>query len=126
MGSSIINIGKKDTRDRREYSKRRYKEKRKTEIGQLEVLDKYLKSTFNISLFEYNELFTKQNGCCAICKKHQTEFKKRLAVDHCHKTGKIRGLLCATCNTALGQFKDLISNLKEAIIYLENHGEKDE
>jgi hypothetical protein len=70
MGSSIINIGKKDTRDRREYSKNRYREKQKTEVGRLEVLDKYLKNTFNITLFEYNNLFTKQNGCCAICKKH--------------------------------------------------------
>ncbi len=42
--------------------------------------------------------FEKQKGCCAICKKPQSAFKNRLALDHNHKTGKLRGLLCYYCN----------------------------
>jgi len=61
---------------------------------------------YGISVEEFNELFKKQNGCCAICGKHQTEFENRLSVDHCHKTKTVRGLLCHKCNRALGLFND--------------------
>ena len=54
---------------------------------------------------EYNEMFRKQKGCCAICGTHQTKLTKQLAVDHCHKSGKNRGLLCTTCNTHLGIYE---------------------
>lgn len=47
---------------------------------------------------ERREFFRKQNGCCAICGKHQNQFKKRLALDHNHKSLKLRGLLCFYCN----------------------------
>lgn len=47
---------------------------------------------------ERAEFFKKQKGRCAICGKHQSEFKKRLALDHSHKTGQLRGLLCFYCN----------------------------
>ncbi len=53
---------------------------------------------FDITLEDYNEILYNQNGCCAICDAHHTEFKKALAVDHCHETGRIRGLLCNGCN----------------------------
>lgn len=46
----------------------------------------------------YQELFNKQNGCCAICLVPRSKLSKNLAVDHCHQTGKIRGLLCTYCN----------------------------
>lgn len=67
---------------------------------------------------DYNKLFIEQNGCCKICKRPQTEFKKKLAVDHCHITGKTRGLLCNNCNTILGHAKDNIKTLQNAIKYL--------
>lgn len=47
---------------------------------------------------ERAEFFKQQNGCCAICKKPQSLFKKRLALDHNHRTGQLRGLLCFYCN----------------------------
>lgn len=78
----------------------------------------FLRHMYGISMDEYNDLFEKQKGCCAICKKHQTEIKKRLHVDHCHTTGKVRGLLCFSCNNALGQLNDDIELLKAAITYL--------
>lgn len=80
---------------------------------------KQLKKRYGITLEQYELLFAKQNQCCAICKKHQSEFDTSLAVDHCHLTGKVRGLLCYNCNMGLGRFKDNINYLKEAILYLE-------
>ena len=59
-----------------------------------------------------------QNGRCAICGRPETE-AGGLAVDHCHATGKVRGLLCTLCNTALGKFRDRTDILRAAIRYLE-------
>ena len=78
----------------------------------------YLKNTYNISLEVYEGLLKKQKYKCAICKSHYTVYKYRLSVDHNHKTGKIRGLLCHHCNSALGNFMDNVCNLKSAIIYM--------
>lgn len=68
------------------------------------------------SLPEYEKMLNKQNGGCAICKKKDKWF--RLAVDHCHGTKKIRGLLCSQCNRGLGIFHDSTDLLKHAIAYL--------
>lgn len=56
---------------------------------------------------------------CAICNLHQAELSLTLAVDHCHKTGKIRGLLCVNCNQGIGKFKDSVFLLEAAIKYLQ-------
>jgi hypothetical protein len=64
-------------------------------------------------------MFTKQDGRCKICNIVQEELIKALAVDHCHTTGKVRGLLCRECNLMLGNANDNIENLKAAIAYLE-------
>lgn len=77
------------------------------------------KRNYGISLDDYNELFQKQNGLCAICFKPETRMKYRLHIDHCHGTGKIRGLLCNTCNRALGLFKDNPEVLLRAYKYLD-------
>ncbi len=76
----------------------------------------HLIRNFGISEDQYNEILEKQDGKCKICNKHPSV--KKLAVDHCHKTGKIRGLLCEKCNTGLGMFKDDITNLRSAISYI--------
>jgi len=77
-----------------------------------------LKKNFNISIEEYNQMLITQNGLCLICGKHYSEFKRNLAVDHCHITGKIRGLLCINCNRGLGAFKDNIQLLQNSINYI--------
>ncbi len=69
-------------------------------------LDYSMRRRYGITLEHYNRMFSEQDGCCAICKTHQSEFKRRLAVDHCHKTGSVRKLLCNACNRALGVIKD--------------------
>ncbi len=77
-----------------------------------------LVSRYGLAIEGYNDLFSEQDGKCAICGIHQTELKKSLHIDHCHKTNKIRGLLCSNCNAAIGLFQDDIENMKCAILYL--------
>ena len=79
---------------------------------------KYLLDKYGIDEEVYNNMFDSQQGCCAICKKHQTTFSIRLAVDHDHVTGKVRGLLCQSCNQALGLLQDSLTNISNALEYL--------
>lgn len=74
-----------------------------------------IKKRYGITIEEYDAMLERQSGVCAICKKHRG---KRLSVDHCHTTGKVRGLLCNQCNLALGKFEDNIDALKAAVEYL--------
>ena len=78
-----------------------------------------LKHRFGITLEDYNNMFIQQEGKCKICKKHQTELKTTLHVDHDHTSGKVRGLLCKQCNFAIGYFQDDPQICRDAAIYLE-------
>lgn len=67
----------------------------------------HLRRTYGISLEQYNSLLKKQKYRCAVCKRHESEFKTKLAVDHDHKTGEIFGLLCTHCNRyVIGRIRD--------------------
>lgn len=61
-----------------------------------------LKKLYGLTPEDFNRMFAEQEGRCAICKIHQSELKSILYIDHCHETGKIRGLLCPTCNAGVG------------------------
>lgn len=80
-----------------------------------------IKSRYGIDQTEYNVMFEEQKGCCALCKKHQSQLKKTLAIDHCHTTGMVRGLLCGNCIRALGYLQDSIALMQNAIAYLGKH-----
>ena len=69
---------------------------------------------------DYDALMEKQNGQCAICKTNELTFGRGLVVDHNHKTGQIRGLLCSHCNVILGHANDDTKVLASAIQYLES------
>ena len=72
---------------------------------------------------EYETAWYKQEGKCAICGcELGTGRYTKPAADHDHKTGKLRGILCTQCNTALGLMKDSPYRLESAIHYLEEHG----
>jgi hypothetical protein len=72
------------------------------------------------------EMLARQNSVCAICGR-PNNVNKNLAVDHCHATGAVRGLLCQNCNHGLGHFKDDPAILRKAVDYLEKRsGEKSE
>lgn len=79
-----------------------------------------LKKLYGITLDGYEKMLEKQKGCCAICGADNPRRKGRkyLCVDHCHKTGKVRGLLCDPCNNGLGRFDDSLALLKSAVEYL--------
>lgn len=80
-----------------------------------------LRKTFDMSVDDYVFLFDKQKGLCAICERPQTLFTRRFHVDHCHKTGKIRGLLCANCNPGIGNLQDSPELLEKAAKYLRGY-----
>ena len=99
------------------------KEKHKASMSQEEwtLLQRsyWLKTQYGLSLETYNDMLKEQNHSCAICKTNETDvFKQVLYVDHCHNTGKIRGLLCMQCNAGLGKFKDSLNMLEAAKDYL--------
>lgn len=84
-----------------------------------------LRRYYGITLNDYHEMFKEQEGVCAICGEPQIEQNRggrivtALSVDHNHDNGKVRGLLCMSCNLGLGSFKDNKMNLLKAAIYLE-------
>ncbi len=125
----------KDLEARRAYDRKRYLKRgpqtverkaalaaarrRRHKDDPSKMKNNHLKCTFGITLVEYNQMFEEQQGCCAICGKHQASEKRALAVDHDHETGRIRGLLCSGCNQGIGHLKDDITILRKAIAYLE-------
>ena len=82
--------------------------------NKLAVKDYQLKRNYGISLEEYNTRKSKQDGCCAICRQQATT----LCVDHCHATGRVRGLLCHPCNRGIGLLRESRQTFLAAIEYL--------
>lgn len=86
-----------------------------------------LKSDYGLTIDQFTDMLNKQNNCCAICRKPETAINYRdgkvrnLSVDHCHKTGKVRKLLCSNCNRVLGFVKENISTLESFILYLKEY-----
>jgi Recombination endonuclease VII len=81
----------------------------------------YLKYKYGITLEDYFRMVEEQGGKCKICQREGTgrNLKGRMSVDHCHKTGRVRGLLCHPCNAALGLLQESREVLLKAIDYLE-------
>jgi len=78
----------------------------------------HLLRTYGITEDQYDELLEKQNQSCFICERHKSLFKKNLCVDHNHKTGEVRGLLCDYCNRrVIGRHSDPLI-LRRASEYL--------
>jgi hypothetical protein len=87
--------------------------KRKSKPFRKYSYSRKLQEKYKLSVNEYERMLHDQKGMCLICLEN-----KPLVVDHDHKTGQVRGLLCQTCNSGLGMFKDSIDYLKGAIDYL--------
>jgi hypothetical protein len=107
-----------------------YRKNRRLMHGSKIVQNEILRR-FKLSLEQYEQMKADQANLCAICNKPETTKSrtkddiKKLAIDHCHKTTKVRGLLCHHCNAAIGHFKDSIPLLESAIAYLRKHNAKD-
>lgn len=108
---------------RRRYDKKRRGLKPGRNRTKSEHKDYFLKWKYGIGLDVYEKMLVAQGGVCLICKEKETRKNKhtgtcRLHVDHCHKTGKVRGLLCQRCNFGIGNFREDSGIMLEAIKYL--------
>lgn len=99
---------------------RRHNERRKRDHTPEKCRADHLRHKFGMSSSDYQKLLDRQGGGCAICGRTESDATKpNLSVDHNHSTGKIRGLLCGKCNTALGKFQDSPELLRKAAEYVE-------
>lgn len=97
----------------------RYHTKESTKEAHARAALKHSLKKYGLTVEQYNEMQEKQSGRCAICNQPE-EQDRRLAVDHCHATGKVRALLCQSCNTGLGLFRDSEALLMAAANYLQS------
>ena len=81
----------------------------------------YTKRKYGLTLEQYTDRLAAQNFECGICGKFLDYKGHNTHLDHCHKTGKLRGFLCTNCNRGLGHFQDSVVNLENAQLYLETH-----
>ena len=109
-------------RDRLLAKQKAYTETLTPEERRLRARRARLKMSYGISLEQYDELVAAQNNQCAICAKEGTD-EELLAIDHCHDSLEIRGLLCRTCNAGIGLLGDTIEGLERALAYLKDCGE---
>lgn len=81
-----------------------------------------VKGKYGLTEAEYAAMIERCGGLCEICGRVPSEVSKKGAcVDHCHDSGRVRGILCAPCNSALGSFRDDTEVMERAILYLRNH-----
>jgi hypothetical protein len=98
----------------------KWAKKQSPEYHRLRARKSQLKLMYGMTTECYDEMLKKQGGACGICKTSKPTGRwKVFAVDHCHATGKVRGLLCNECNRGIGLLKDSIEVLKSAVNYLE-------
>jgi len=99
---------------------------RKRYCEQPEVIRAYerkshLRTAYGLTLEKYDQMLSDQRGKCAICETSTPGgMSGRFHVDHCHQSGRIRGLLCTKCNSGLGMFKDRVELIVAAIAYLKS------
>ena len=89
-----------------------------------------LRKLYGITIDVYEEMLACQKGKCSICRRRETRKGrtgkvKMLSVDHCHRTGKVRGLLCHKCNNAIGCLQESITIFERVIAYLKLHEEQE-
>lgn len=83
----------------------------------------HLQRAYGLSMSDYEDLLNNQNNSCAVClSSFSGHSSKHMCVDHNHSTGEVRGLLCHSCNTGIGKFKDSPEILTMAIAYLQEKG----
>jgi hypothetical protein len=93
---------------------------RRKESMRISYIKNFAKGRHLTTKEEYDVMLKNQNSRCKICGISEDELNRVLYIDHDHKTNKVRGLLCTSCNNGIGQFKDSIELLKNAVNYLES------
>lgn len=106
----------------RDCTKRVASEKQKADKDGVKVRNRKskLKRAFGLTLEQYDDMLKAQGCRCALCGSDFPGGRGRFVVDHCHTTGRIRGLLCNLCNVGLGALRESPSLLSKAIEYLED------
>lgn len=108
----------------RPYCKLCTSARRKELLTKETIRQRNLEKNFGKGVLDvYAALFVEQEGVCAICSSAENGRYKHLSIDHCHNSGKIRGLLCNNCNRGLGLLKDNPELLRKAASYVEEHRE---
>jgi hypothetical protein len=117
--NEFIRIDRKINPEKYAARQRKYQKKYRDLITSKTII-----RNFNITIEEYKKMFVDQDHKCFICKKIETKIStksgkvNRLSLDHCHRTNKVRKLLCHNCNIMIGAAKESIEILQEAISYL--------
>lgn len=118
------------TREQRLEYERRYRERNKdrvrrmgrewakTERGKRTTRNNFLKQRYGITIEDYEELLKHQGHVCKLCGRSAGQEGRALAVDHCHETGRVRGLLCTGCNTTLGRIEKCPHLFRRMLNYL--------
>lgn len=99
---------------------KRYHENPSTKSAHRSASYRHRIKSYGLTFEEYDNLLESQDSSCAVCGSKPN---RSLVIDHCHTTGKVRGLLCDLCNKALGNVKDNVGTLKGLIKYLEKSNE---
>lgn len=119
----------KTSKRKRDYA-REYRARRKKDVKWRRAQKKYMLAyqrkhalrmqlqRKGLTLKDYDRVVSKQGKTCAICRGPPDGLWKKYSIDHCRKTGKMRGLLCNKCNLGIGYFRDNPLLLKKAIAYL--------
>jgi len=116
----------KNNRDKIKVYFKSWSVKNETTYSKYKFLKKVKVLNINLSYEDYLVMVESQKNLCAICKipetaKHKSGTTCLLSIDHCHKTKKVRGLLCKKCNTALGFFEDDLSVILNAYSYIKQN-----
>ena len=123
-GNVVWQVRAESSNERRKSNAIKQREWRANNIRRAKSSE--LKSSYGITIDDYETLLKNQNHACAICDGKEGSVQANgkpfsLAVDHNHETNKVRGLLCSHCNRGLGLFQDSILRLRSAINYLEEN-----
>lgn len=110
------------TKEKQKIKTQEWREKNPSKLKSQYLRHSITRNGYNITEEKYYEKLSEQNGVCAICNKECE--KGRLSIDHDHIGGNVRGLLCRNCNLGLGNFKDSVDFLENAVLYLNSYKQK--
>jgi hypothetical protein len=120
-GAEKLLLQKLKSEERAKYLAEKKKRREEQEAKKKRVDSRWLAiySMYGLTREQWQVIYNKQNGSCAICGKSQDKLGYKLQIDYDHVTGKVRGLLCKKCNLGIGMFGEDVENINKAIMYLE-------
>jgi hypothetical protein len=112
---------KLNSEERAKYLAEKKKRREEQEVKKKRVDSRWLAiySMYGLTREQWQVIYNKQNGSCAICGKSQDKLGYKLQIDYDQITGKVRGLLCKKCNSGIGMFGEDVDNINKAVRYLE-------